>query len=96
MGIAEKVLSFEHRDLHWGNLLIQPTDDQYIDFIFNGNKISVETHGVKATIIDFTLSRITYQNRCIFNNLANEPDLFHENAQEYQFQIYTLMQQKNK
>lgn len=95
MAAAENALQFEHRDLHWGNLLIKPTDEKEIEFVIQGEVVTVPTQGVQATIIDFTLSRITFNNIHIFNNLAEDPDLF-KSVGDYQFEIYKLMQRKNK
>jgi len=59
LAVAECSLQFEHRDLHWGNVLIQRTSEPTLTYMLNGASMSVETHGVKVTIIDFTLSRLT-------------------------------------
>lgn len=47
------------------------------------------------TIIDFTLSRMTSEDCCIFNDLAMDTDLFTANG-DYQFEIYRLMQKCNQ
>jgi len=59
LAIAEVALQFEHRDLHWGNVLIQKTSEPTLTYMLDGSPVSVDTHGVKVTIIDFTLSRLT-------------------------------------
>jgi len=59
LAIAERALQFEHRDLHWGNVLIQRTTEPTLTYMLDGAPVSVDTHGVKVTIIDFTLSRLT-------------------------------------
>jgi len=59
LAIAERALEFEHRDLHWGNVLIQRTSESTLNYMLGGSSISVDTRGVKVTIIDFTLSRLT-------------------------------------
>ena len=59
LAIAERALEFEHRDLHWGNVLIQRTSESTLNYMLGGASISVDTHGVRVTIIDFTLSRLT-------------------------------------
>jgi hypothetical protein len=54
----EQHISFEHRDLHWGNVLVAPTDAEYIEYAVHGTEYRVPTNGVRASIIDFTLSRL--------------------------------------
>lgn len=55
---VEQSLRFEHRDLHWGNILVKPTETETLTFLVNGRFVSVATRGVQATIIDYTLSRM--------------------------------------
>ena len=59
LAIAEHALEFEHRDLHWGNILIKRTSEPTLTYMLDGSSLAVDTHGVKVTIIDFTLSRLT-------------------------------------
>jgi len=91
LAVAECKFQFEHRDLHWGNVLILPTSEKFINFIIDGNSINIATHGVRATIIDYTLSRIVYKNTCLYQDLAADPILFEADG-DYQFDIYRLMQ----
>ncbi|XP_011254943.1 uncharacterized protein LOC105250493 isoform X2 [Camponotus floridanus] len=93
LAIAEKALEFEHRDLHWGNVLISRTKEPYIYYTLNGREIKLPSNGVKVSIIDFTLSRMLYQGCCIYNDLALDPALFTAYG-EYQFEIYRLMREK--
>ena len=58
LAIAERSFEFEHRDLHWGNVLIKPTDQMTITYILDKETKEVATNGLKVTIIDFTLSRL--------------------------------------
>ena len=72
LGAMEARYEFEHRDLHWGNILVQPvtTDSSRLDSIRAKATREDDTadnapdwlldpcvSGIKATIIDFTLSR---------------------------------------
>lgn len=50
---------------------------------------------LQITIIDFTLSRITHYNEFIYNNLAEDTELFASDG-DYQFEIYRLMQKETK
>lgn len=59
LAVAERTLEFEHRDLHWGNILVAQTKDQVMSFRVDNKPYEIKTHGVKASIIDFTLSRIS-------------------------------------
>lgn len=95
MAVAEQKFQFEHRDLHWGNVLILPTAEKFITFIVGGKSINIATHGVRATIIDYTLSRIVYKSTCLYQDLAADPMLFEADG-DYQFQIYRLMQKETK
>jgi serine/threonine-protein kinase haspin len=75
LAVAEEDLKFEHRDLHWGNILLkrtprsalaqqeqqeqqQQTDDGKMRYVLRGVPIQVETSGLQAQMIDFTLSRL--------------------------------------
>ncbi|XP_043290164.1 uncharacterized protein [Venturia canescens] len=93
LAVAEETLEFEHRDLHWGNLLISRTDEPQIDFKLDNKPFSVSSKGVKVSVIDFTLSRMSYQGCSIFNDLSMDEDLFVAQG-EYQFEIYRLMRYK--
>ena len=95
MAVAEQALEFEHRDLHWGNVLISKTNsDSLIKYILNGHEFYVPSNGIQVSIIDFTLSRVKAENAVIYNDISKDPDLFSATG-EYQFEIYKLMQQKN-
>lgn len=59
LSVAEECLSFEHRDLHWGNVLIKRTKCKEIHYKLCGKDICVKSAGVFVSIIDFTLSRLT-------------------------------------
>ncbi|XP_058790590.1 uncharacterized protein MAL13P1.304 [Phymastichus coffea] len=90
LAVAEQSLEFEHRDLHWGNLLISKTKDKDSTYKLGNKDISLSNKGVKVTVIDFTLSRMSYQGCNIFNDLSTDPTLF-EAQGEYQFDIYRMM-----
>nr|XP_031838811.1 uncharacterized protein LOC116429706 isoform X1 [Nomia melanderi]XP_031838812.1 uncharacterized protein LOC116429706 isoform X1 [Nomia melanderi] len=95
LAVAEKAVEFEHRDLHWGNILISPTTESHIHYKLGKKRIQLISKGVKVSIIDFTLSRVTYQGCSVFNDLASDPSLFTAQG-EYQFEIYRLMKDKIK
>lgn len=53
-----QALEMEHRDLHWSNVLVRRTADQHLLFRLEGKEYRIPSHGVKATLVDYTLSRI--------------------------------------
>ncbi|KAF2898889.1 hypothetical protein ILUMI_07288 [Ignelater luminosus] len=95
LAIAESALQFEHRDLHWGNILISQTDkNKKLTYCLDGHELTIPACGIVVTVIDFTLSRITHDGVCIYNDLSMDPDLFTATG-DYQFEIYKLMQKHN-
>ncbi|KAF2358714.1 Protein kinase-like domain [Trinorchestia longiramus] len=91
LAVAEEALEFEHRDLHFGNVLVAATDDLSCVYTLEGEQIILPTQGVRATIIDFTMSRL----RCadsgvVYTDLSKEPEIF-TGSGDYQFDIYRLM-----
>ncbi|XP_028137634.2 MATH and LRR domain-containing protein PFE0570w [Diabrotica virgifera virgifera] len=96
LAIAEEELQFEHRDLHWGNVLISTVETNKIaSFTLENKTYDIPTIGVEVAIIDYTLSRIEHDGVVIFNDLGLDPDLFTAEG-DYQFDIYRLMQEKNR
>jgi len=93
LAVAEEQFQFEHRDLHWGNILISTTDDANAIYKLNGNVIKIPTHGVKVTIIDYTLSRMIFDGCCLYNDLSNDNELFAASG-DYQFDIYRFMKDR--
>ncbi|XP_040165523.1 serine/threonine-protein kinase haspin homolog [Anopheles arabiensis] len=90
LAVAEKRYDFEHRDLHTGNILIETTKVPERTYCLLGEEIVIKTHGLKATIIDYTLSRIVYSGLCLFNDLSTDEELFTAEG-DYQFEIYRNM-----
>lgn len=95
IAVAEEELQFEHRDLHWGNILLSriPLHEK-ITFKLGGREIKIGSYGIKATIIDFTMSRISANGVDIYTDLGKDCGIFNGSG-DYQFEIYQLMQKKN-
>ncbi|KAL3864421.1 hypothetical protein ACJMK2_006105 [Sinanodonta woodiana] len=94
LAVAEEALQFEHRDLHWGNVLVQRTDRQEIEYKILGVDQIIPSHGVEVSIIDFTLSRLQKDGCTVYCDLAKDETLF-EGKGDYQFEVYRLMKQEN-
>ncbi|XP_026280322.1 uncharacterized protein LOC113207823 [Frankliniella occidentalis] len=94
LAVAEKALNFEHRDLHWGNVLISCTKEKTLHYVLNGESISIPSKGIEVSIIDFTLSRINdpCSGRPVYFDLAGDDTLFTAQG-DYQFDIYRLMKE---
>ncbi|XP_030246301.1 putative serine/threonine-protein kinase haspin homolog isoform X2 [Drosophila navojoa] len=95
LAVGEEAFQFEHRDLHWGNILIEKTKNKFIDFKLGGKHISVATKGIQTTIIDYTLSRVTVSDCCHYNDLSQDDDLFAATG-DYQYDIYRMMRDELK
>lgn len=61
--IVLQALDMEHRDLHMSNILVKPTSQDSFLFRVNGRDISIPSRGIKATVVDFTLSRMKQGNQ---------------------------------
>lgn len=64
LAVAEDRLEFEHRDLHWGNVLVKDERKKTLQFRLNEQDIVIQSRGIKVTIIDYTMSRLTQGNVC--------------------------------
>ena len=97
LAAAEHEFEFEHRDLHWGNVLVKRVDDEpIIDYKVAGIPYEVPTGGVKVSIIDFSLSRMSKDGYILHDDLSKQEDLFENDAGiDYQFEIYRKMRDLN-
>ncbi|XP_026126230.1 uncharacterized protein LOC113107747 [Carassius auratus] len=94
LAVAEQALSFEHRDLHWGNILVKDVKHKHNEFILNGTVHSIETRGVHVNIIDYSLSRLEIDGLTVSCDISNDEELFMGQG-DYQFEIYRLMKKEN-
>ncbi|XP_061840427.1 uncharacterized protein haspin [Nerophis lumbriciformis] len=94
LAVAEQQLHFEHRDLHWGNVLVKTTKDKTGNFLLNGTAHSMETKGVLVRIIDYSLSRLEIDGLRVSCDISNDEELFLGQG-DYQFDIYRLMREEN-
>ncbi|KAF7684690.1 Serine/threonine-protein kinase haspin [Astathelohania contejeani] len=74
----ENKYKFEHRDLHWGNILIKKSGDK--------SKI------LKVNLIDFTISRLEKDGLVLFTDLNSRGWIFEGDEKvDEQFEIYRQM-----
>ncbi|KAK6119088.1 hypothetical protein DH2020_047174 [Rehmannia glutinosa] len=91
LAVAEAGYEFEHRDLHWGNILLSRKDSATLQFILEGKKLQVKTFGLVISIIDFTLSRINTGEDILFLDLSSDPELFEGPKGDKQADTYRKM-----
>ncbi|XP_049633272.1 serine/threonine-protein kinase haspin [Suncus etruscus] len=94
LAVAESSLHFEHRDLHWGNVLLKKTHLKELHYTLDGKTKSIPTLGLQVNIIDYTLSRLERDGIVIFCDISKDEDLFTGEG-DYQFEIYRLMRKEN-
>ena len=101
---GEVECQFEHRDMHWGNILVEQAETDYIVYdIFDGTevqRVKMDTWGVKITIIDFTLSRMVGEDGVLYNDLEQDLELFdgvgESEGGDFQFDVYRMMRDELK
>ncbi|XP_010155670.1 PREDICTED: serine/threonine-protein kinase haspin, partial [Eurypyga helias] len=94
LAVAEQELHFEHRDLHWGNVLVKQTDVKNLNYVLNGTTHTIPTAGIHVNIIDYTLSRLEKDGLTVFCDLSTDDELF-QGKGDYQFEIYRQMKAEN-
>ncbi|XP_010217888.1 PREDICTED: serine/threonine-protein kinase haspin [Tinamus guttatus] len=94
LAVAEQELHFEHRDLHWGNVLVKRTDVKELSYVLNGAVCTIPTAGIQVNIIDYTLSRLEKDGLTVFCDLSTDEELF-QGTGDYQFDIYRQMKMEN-
>ncbi|XP_078589063.1 uncharacterized protein LOC144869549 isoform X2 [Branchiostoma floridae x Branchiostoma japonicum] len=97
LAVAEEALEFEHRDLHWGNVLVKKMDsgEKTSTHRLNGEEVCVPTSGLEVNIIDFTLSRMQKDGQPLYCDLSADPTLFTGEG-DFQFDIYRKMKEENQ
>eukprot|EP00887_Chlorella_sp_A99_P001644 scaffold8.g1644.t1 len=97
LAVAEEACEFEHRDLHWGNLLIHRGGGATAAYRLRGVDISAQTEGVSVTLIDFTLSRlVTAGGEVAFCDLSADPELFKGPKGDCQAETYRRMKKATR
>ncbi|KAG3270160.1 serine/threonine-protein kinase haspin [Ictidomys tridecemlineatus] len=94
LAVAEASLRFEHRDLHWGNVLLKKTSHKELRYTLNGKTNTIPTRGLQVNIIDYTLSRLERDGIVVFCDISMDEELFTGEG-DYQYEIYRLMRKEN-
>uniref|UniRef100_A0A8C3S822 Serine/threonine-protein kinase haspin n=1 Tax=Chelydra serpentina TaxID=8475 RepID=A0A8C3S822_CHESE len=94
LAVAEEGLHFEHRDLHWGNILVKKTNLKELGYTLNGAVYTIPTKGIHVNIIDYTLSRMEKDGLTVFCDISADKELF-QGRGDYQFDIYRQMKEEN-
>ncbi|XP_067421931.1 serine/threonine-protein kinase haspin [Emydura macquarii macquarii] len=94
LAVAEEGLRFEHRDLHWGNILVKKTNLKELSYTLNGTVYTIPTTGIHVNIIDYTLSRLEKDGLTVFCDISTDKELF-QGRGDYQFDIYRQMKEEN-
>ncbi|CAL8073114.1 unnamed protein product [Orchesella dallaii] len=95
LAVGECALEFEHRDLHWGNILVEEWQPFHINYLVNGQTLLVPAVDVKAVVIDFTISRVKASDQAIFLDLKDDEEQFLGTG-DHQFDIYRMMRDHNR
>lgn len=94
LAVAEEALQFEHRDLHWGNVLVKKTSLKELSFNLRGENHTLPTQGVLVNIIDYTFSRLEKDGLTVYCDLSADEEVF-QGRGDYQFDIYRQMRDEN-
>ncbi|ODV85072.1 hypothetical protein CANARDRAFT_28786 [[Candida] arabinofermentans NRRL YB-2248] len=92
---GEESHEFEHRDLHWGNVVIKESETKTTQESSEALSLDDDNesdNNVSVSIIDFTLSRAKIADKIVFTGL-DIPGFF-KGKGDYQYEIYRLMRQK--
>ena len=61
---------FVHGDLHCNNILFKKSTRELLIFIIDGKKVTINTNGYKAKLMDFELSKINQSIHVFYNDIA--------------------------
>lgn len=99
LAVAEEACEFEHRDLHWGNILIKKVGSgsdgkDVAKYRLRGVDIEAGMQGAQVTLIDFTLSRLmTLDGEVAYCDLITDPLLFSGPKGDVQAETYRRMKE---
>ncbi|VDB97040.1 unnamed protein product [Peniophora sp. CBMAI 1063] len=85
---AEDLVSFEHRDLHWGQILVRDISKKAPS---KRRVMDDPNYGVQATVIDLGLARMSGHDGATEPTWTPFDEEIFEGEGDYQFDIYRLM-----
>nr|XP_060612824.1 serine/threonine-protein kinase haspin [Anolis sagrei ordinatus] len=94
LAVAEEALRFEHRDLHWGNVLVKSTARKEVSVRLKGETLAFPTCGILVSIIDYTFSRLERDGLTVYCDLSTDEEVF-QGRGDYQFDVYRQMREEN-
>ncbi|TFY71992.1 hypothetical protein EVG20_g1023 [Dentipellis fragilis] len=92
---AEELVSFEHRDLHWGQILVKDIPSKPTSHKAGVTTMDHPSVGVKATIIDLGLARMDGGSDTTAIHWTPFDEEIFEGEGDYQFDVYRLMRKCN-
>ncbi|KAI8900208.1 hypothetical protein BC833DRAFT_618701 [Globomyces pollinis-pini] len=99
----EDEIEFEHRDLHWGNILLNHVNMTDFHYKFHDStNIVLGCQSLKVTFIDFSFARYQINHTISYHDLEENKDWMfsgrgqHEEDGDLQFDIYRWMRESTK
>ncbi|ORX57135.1 hypothetical protein BCR36DRAFT_319216 [Piromyces finnis] len=71
LAIAEESLGFEHRELYPECILVEEVPREELTYPINDREIVKDNFGVKASILDFSRSRLEYKGKVYYSDLTS-------------------------
>jgi len=71
LSLAEDSLGFEHRELYPECILVEEVPREELKYKVNDNEIIKDNFGVKATILDYSRSRLEYGGKVYYSDLTS-------------------------
>lgn len=80
-----------------GNILVKNWQAHSVRYVINGAAYNVPSIGIKAAVIDFTLSRVTHSKtqEPIYLDLVDDEEQFLGTG-DHQFDVYRMMRDHNR
>ncbi|ORX85906.1 hypothetical protein BCR32DRAFT_290368 [Anaeromyces robustus] len=71
ISIAEEYIGFEHRELYPECILVEEVPQEELTYTINDKEIVKDNFGVKATILDYSRSRLEYCGKVYYSDLSS-------------------------